>query len=302
VCGTPLKPAERKKKWASTRERADAIDKDMQICAARKRNLVDKQTACANGIVSLNRILEDLNSQAYEKKRDAERLASSIEELVAHIEQLADHTENPHTVALENNRARRKALQGDLRGKQAIIGDLAEAHKQAQFWQDGFKRIRLWLTKRVLGVLELETAAAAGTLGLVDWRIGYSTELELKGGSLKPGIHVQVRSPQAPGAWTDQSGGEEQRVRLAVSIGFASVVQRMSGTLHALEVWDEPSNWLSEQGVEDLLNCLSYRARTAHKTAWVVDHRSLASGAFQECWSVIKDAGGSRIIVLQAEE
>jgi energy-coupling factor transporter ATP-binding protein EcfA2 len=135
----------------------------------------------------------------------------------------------------------------------------------------------------------------------VGWTIAYSTEIELKNGNAKPGIHIQVSSPHTPGAWVDQSGGEEQRVRLAVAMGFGSVIQRQCGTLHALEVWDEPSSYLSTVGVEDLIDCLAYRAQAAHKTCWITDHGAMASGAYVEAWSVVKDASGARVEVLQTE-
>jgi energy-coupling factor transporter ATP-binding protein EcfA2 len=137
-------------------------------------------------------------------------------------------------------------------------------------------------------------------LGLPGWEIKITTEVALKSGDMKPGIHIQISSPHAKGPWAEQSGGEEQRVRLAVAMGFSAVIQRMAGVWNRLEVWDEPSNWLSEQGVEDLLQCLAYRAETTNKTIWVIDHRSL-SGNFAEVWSVIKDTNGSHIKVIAGE-
>src|ERR1700676_2379299 len=92
------------------------------------------------------------------------------------------------------------------------------------------------------------------------------------------------------------SGGESQRARLAVSLGLANLIQRWAGVRWSLEVFDEPTAFLSEQGIEDLLEALASRARDQQRSIWVCDHRALASGSFDGVLQIEKDAGGSRVV------
>ena len=171
------------------------------------------------------------------------------------------------------------------------------------FWKAAFKRVRLFMVKRVLAQLEVETASAAIALGLIDWKISFSTELETKSGSVRPGIHITVKSPISPTApWEVWSGGEGQRVRLAVALGLASLIQRLAGVSIGFEVWDEPSAWLSQEGIEDLLTCLKHRVQITGKSVWLCDHRALSQGAFDEVWQVSKTREGSQIAMISMQD
>ena len=130
----------------------------------------------------------------------------------------------------------------------------------------------------------------------------FNTELETKAGTLRPGIHITVASPLAVAPWEVWSGGEGQRIRLAVALGLSSLIQRMAGININLEIYDEPTAWLSGEGIEDLIDCLKHRAKTANKTLWLCDHRALLHSDFDETWQIIKDADGSRILALSLQE
>ena len=94
------------------------------------------------------------------------------------------------------------------------------------------------------------------------------------------------RPPVLPGkTW---SGGEGQRVRLAVAMGLASLIQRQAGISINFEVFDEPTQFLSETGIENLLECLRHRAAVLHKSIWLCDHRTLLCSNFSEIWVVRK--------------
>jgi ABC-type uncharacterized transport system ATPase subunit len=67
----------------------------------------------------------------------------------------------------------------------------------------------------------------------------------------------------------------------------------MAGAHYEFEVWDEPSAWLSAQGIDDLLGCLAMRADSTGKTIWILDHRALWHAGFAETWQVTKRDTGS---------
>jgi DNA repair exonuclease SbcCD ATPase subunit len=162
------------------------------------------------------------------------------------------------------------------------------------FWRQGFRRVRLFCLEKVLAELVLETRNSLLALGLVGWLIDFKTATETRSGTLKLGVQVDIRSPQASRKFEMMSGGESQRARLAVSLGLANLIQRWAGARFDLEVFDEPTAWLSVQGVEDLLESLHIRAETNNRSIWVCDHRVL-DYAFSEVLQIDKDDTGSRV-------
>jgi DNA repair exonuclease SbcCD ATPase subunit len=128
------------------------------------------------------------------------------------------------------------------------------------------------------------------------WKVQLATETETKSGTVKLGVQIIVSSPKSTAAWEAWSGGESQRLRLAMALGLASMIQRASGSWWNLEIFDEPSTFLSTEGVEHLLETLDYRAGVAKKAIWIVDHVALTYANFKEIWSMVKDpVEGSKV-------
>lgn len=176
--------------------------------------------------------------------------------------------------------------------------DICSGRQEAyKYWVRGFRDVRLYLMDERLGELEYEVNNALSELGLPDWRIAFTTERKVGRGkkkAYKPGFFVRIDNGtdmQVP--WEAWSGGESQRLRLAGSMGFASMLLNHAGVDSDIEFWDEPSAYLSEEGIEDLLDALYYRARDKGKRIWIIDHRSLAYGGFADTVTVVSDKGGS---------
>jgi len=165
----------------------------------------------------------------------------------------------------------------------------------AEYWKHGFKRIRLYFVQQVLAMLQIEVQSAVSALGLDGWRIQFATESETKSGTVHLGVQIHVFSPTSEGEWSAWSGGEAQRLRLAIAMGLASLIHRAAGCFYTCEIWDEPSNWLDAKGIEDLLQSLQYRAEALKKQIYIVDHRALMFSGFQEVWTVIKEKTGSKV-------
>lgn len=209
---------------------------------------------------------------------------------------------NPHRDRMAEVAARRSDLEARLGARRAEESALSSRIADLDYWRQGFRRVRIYCLSRVLAELEVETMSAARSLGLVGWRIGFTGETETKLGTVKLGVRAVVESPEARRDFDAWSPGEGQRVRVASSLGLASLIQRYSGVSYDLECWDEPSAWLSEEGVEDLFECLRSRAHSRGKSIWVCDPRAgVANGAFDEAWSVVKDDDGSRIEVVRPD-
>lgn len=205
---------------------------------------------------------------------------------------------NPYLERARKVQELREASEGVIQELEANKLTLQGQMSQAEYWKQGFRKVRLFQVKQVLQRMEIETSNAAAALGIGDWKIRYVTEVENKSGTLKPGIQVIVSAQGYEGPWEGFSGGEAQRVRLAVTLGLASLIQGLAGVSWQMEVFDESSQYLSAEGIEDLLTCLSNRADITRKSIFITDHTQLSYGAFAEVLCCVKDAAGSRLEVL----
>lgn len=202
---------------------------------------------------------------------------------------------NPYSSRIESNKKERENLLTDKKGNEEELKNLDKKLIAATYWKSGFKRIRLFFVQQILNALQLEIKASLGSLGLDDWNIKLSTETETKSGTTKLGIQIKVQSRTAEAPWEAWSGGEAQRLRISIALGLSNLIQRSSGSFFDFLVLDEPTSWLSPEGIEDMLESLYNVSREREKAVWVIDHRALPYSSFDEIWSVTKDSNGSKI-------
>jgi DNA repair exonuclease SbcCD ATPase subunit len=169
--------------------------------------------------------------------------------------------------------------------------------QQAAFWDRGFAEARLFMLVQALDALEVETNAALHELGLEGWSLHFAVDSETRAGTIRRGFTASVQSPHYDGvvpfeAW---SGGEAQRLRVACAMGIATLVAQARGDSHEFEVWDEATNWMSPQGVSDLITAFAARAQSKRMQVWIVDHRSLDMGTFTATYLMRKHDGQSTI-------
>lgn len=203
---------------------------------------------------------------------------------------------NPHVAAKDRALKTRIELTEAKDKIDASILHLESESLVYEYWKTAFKQIRLFYIEEILGALTIEINSAISSLGLVNWRVQLVTETENKSGTTKFGVQIRIHASNGnSGEWETWSGGESQRLRLAMAMGMSSLIQRASGVWYDLEVWDESSNWLSEFGIEDLLTSLAYRAEVNQKRVWVVDHRALTYSGFNDTFVVRKGSEGSKV-------
>ena len=201
---------------------------------------------------------------------------------------------NPYDGMRMQSEELKTLLELDIAQKQDAEAALVSRLADLNYWRNGFRKVRLFCLENVLAELSVATRNSLMALGLIDWRIAFKTATETRSGTVKLGVQVDVQPPQrSAGRFDVLSGGEGQRARLAGSLGLASLVQRWAGVQWRLEVWDEPTAWLSEEGVANLLDALAERAQVSGKAIYVVDHRALMHGSFDKVMTIVKDATGS---------
>jgi len=186
-------------------------------------------------------------------------------------------------------------LENELLEAEVAMFDASSLKDMAEDWPKLFKELRLWVVDEALDELEIHVNSSLVELGLKDWQLEFTVERETASGSISRGFEIIVRSPESPAGvpWETWSGGETQRLRIACAVGFASLIRSRMPSPPDFEVWDEPTAHLNTEGVEDLVAFMDERAED--RQVWIVDHRMLDSGHFDQTFTVTKTKNGSRI-------
>lgn len=226
--------------------------------------------------------------------REMSQIRAELRRIQYKIEE-TEKAENPHLEAKKRAEQQLEELKASTKEAKNSMEGVEKELLAVKYWGKGFREVRLFLISEVLEQLELETNTSLFRLGLRGWEIRYDTDKETKSGTIKKGFEVMIKSPHNTEwvPWEAWSGGESQRLRLAGTLGLSNLILARSGITPEFEVFDEPSTWLSQKGIEDLLDTLDARAREEQKQIWIIDHRSLDYGRFDGMVTVVKDEAGS---------
>lgn len=231
--------------------------------------------------------------QLYEKAR---ALSDEYDSMKAELKRLQG-SDNPYHSTFLDLTERRAVLRKNLDEKDQ---DYAELEKQVEiysYWQDAFKEIRISLIDQVLAELELAVTTNAEALGLEGYRIQFQTERENRAGNITVVFNVLLHTPDhdGPVKWQNYSGGERQRLQLAMAFGLSEVILDRVGINPNIEVLDEPTHHTSTEGVDDLLERLHERAAELGRAIYFCDHHSFDRGIFDGTLLVTKGRGGSKL-------
>jgi len=230
--------------------------------------------------------------QIAELEGDARGHWLNSEEAKRKLQRLRTTTDNPYTTSIRQIEATAEQIVSQITARETQLANLRTEMAKVHYWTQGFRRVRLFLINRILATLELEANAAASVLGIGDWTIKITADVDSK----RPGIRIAATNAAGIGAYHSYSPGEAQRLKLAVDIGLSSLIQNMAGISYDLEVWDEPTEHLSNEGITDLIECLQHRADITGKMLWLVDHHT-TDHPFDETWTVVKRATGSEVLI-----
>lgn len=231
-----------------------------------------------------------------ERSKYSELRAAAAQTLKA-AEEAADK-ENPHTSPLRDAKQRLREVRASLEDAKRIEGIVARKQERAKFWITGYREIKLHLLEEVLQEMELVTNGMLEETGLVDWSVKYKIAQQTKSGKLKRGLTVLVKSPESRGRvrWEAWSGGEGQRLRLVGALSLSSVLLSHAGIDTSIEVLDEPTQHLSDEGIVDLSEFLALRAKDLKRRVYYSDHRVVESMRFVGRITVKRDENGSRLV------
>lgn len=298
TCGTHFSPKARKK----LREEAQVLfEKRVRLGKKLDTRVKETSTALAEAKARETEYNERLESALEER----DRVRSSKRKLTNELADVRKRIEDVNQ-SIISHEARRDKLEAGVMDLETKAADLAGSRIELDrkrllydAWVSGFKDLRLQIITGALAELEMHVNSGLVALGLDGWSVNFDVERASAKGSSISGFTVLISSPESkePAPFTAWSGGEAQRLRIATEIGFADLIRNRTGFSTDLEVWDEPTAHLSDEGVDDLVRFFAQRARDDHKTLWLVDHRAPGHGDFVAAWKVIKDSKGSRLKV-----
>lgn len=264
-----------------------------------KKNLLDKLLDLRAEVAEEEKTLERVKQSYVASKLNMEKQIKRLDEykathgaevakrekavatLESNIQALEQDMENWRDVKVSEYASGIKMLENRLQGlkestaqQKESIDTLYLMSGLCRYWDKGFKELRLQLIDDALAQMAFKSNSALHDLGLPDWQVNIQAESINKSGTVKRGMKILAGKDELKSIHCF-SGGETQRLRLAVALGFSDLVEALCGVTVNIELFDEPSSWLSQQGVTDLLDVLSERAMLQNKRIYIADHRSL---------------------------
>lgn len=242
---------------------------------------------------------------AEKAEKDHTLLIRTVTELETKITNRNDQLENygadanPYTKQINELR---KRLRETVEARDAFKESITKRTRRLErvkFWVKGFKEVRLTILQEVLQELELVTNSMLPDVGLGGWRVHYDIERDTKSGTVQRALITTIEDPDSnePTKWQSWSGGEKQRLRIVGALALSQVLLGRAGVNPDLEILDEPTSHITEEGVDDLCSFLAARAKQLKKRTLLVDHVAIESGVFTGSVTVTRTKNGSQVSI-----
>jgi DNA repair exonuclease SbcCD ATPase subunit len=237
----------------------------------------------ANFLADLERERKDAGDRSLNLMFEINRVTTLCKDLRSNIAK-ERHAKNPYADQ-EESRLRKLHM---ARIQLANINEEREfahrRHDRAEWWVRGFKEVRYYVLQEALNELTAVTQMHAQQMGMKGFNVVFIAERENKSGSTSNTFDVQIHTPyrKEPMPLRALSGGEQARLRLASAFAGSDLILRRRNVLCNLEVYDEPTQHLSPEGIEDVIGILRNRALVSGRQIWFVDHHSISSGRFDD--------------------
>ena len=301
-CRQPVTQQHRNTVLAQQQRIAEQAQRERVQQEQELHRMVQEQECADKQLDEVEAKLHDLERQEREAKFQERQLVEQQAQLQHTFDSLEARAAQlecqvcPHTAAEQQHQRQLTSISTQVEGLRQHVQQQQEQYMLCTMWARSFKELRLLQIAQALQQLEVEVNSRLVQLGLVGWSLHFAVDQETASGSVKRGFTVRVSSPhnERTVPWEAWSGGEGQRLRLGAAMGLGDLVRAQTGCDLGLEVWDEPTAWLSPQGVADLLETLAERAVLEGRQIWVVDHRTLGFGRFSGTCTIIKSSTGTR--------
>lgn len=301
TCDQDMDVAHAQKETACAKADKEKARETVADLKARQGKLENKQRSLQQNVFNL---AQRINKAAVEastfrqhikgEELKIKHLQGTITKLEGDLEAIKNETPIYGDLAKDKLEQLRRCNES-IHKMEAELSSMQMATSCLSFWQKGYKEIQLFLMSEITSQLEMAYNSSLESFGMGRWKISITVENETKSGTLQHKFLVFIQPPgvESPVAWESFCGGESQRLRLACAFGTLDLIEQLTGIKWDFEVWDEPTQHLSEEGMEDLIGILSQRALTANKQVWVIDHRRLQYASVNYRVHVARTSDGS---------
>jgi len=298
-CGQTITPEHAEKYREQMQANLEFLDAEITMMEIKESKLLDSLAEFDAQIKKAAENIGNLRDGIKDAQRKVDMQSVELKQLVRELNGNRESLErlecrsNPHEAEVVKLKDQISKYQGKLRSAKREKVKLGGSLARAEFWASEFKAVRLWLIERVLAQLEVTVNNAAEAMGLKGWRIAFDSERETHAGKVSKGFSVLIDAPGADQQqpWEAWSGGETQRLRLAGAVGLASLIADYRGLDASTEIWDEPTQYLSAEGIDDLITFLCDRQNQRGGGLWLVDHRMLEYGDFDNVYAAVRRDG-----------
>lgn len=261
----------------------------------------EKQRIETDHLNHLNDLIQNFKDQLHVLQLEQQALQIKIaseagEKLVAALESQIESVrqqENTYVGMKLKNDRQIQEVQQEIDTMQEEVVTKKEEGKYLTYWIEGYKRLRMMMFDSL--IIRLEELSQ-------DLLSEYSSELsvtitgekDLKSGGKKNEIYIEiVGSKGKKSSFEAYSGGERQKVKMAVSLALSEVIKEKCGKDFNLIIFDEANNALDDIGKDT--NYQAFKKIAENKTVLVVDHDGVFSDRFDQTITIIKEENGSRI-------
>jgi DNA repair exonuclease SbcCD ATPase subunit len=263
----------------------EQAERDNLAVAESKKTLgeaVIKKTDLANKIDAIKQLKHDteLANKAAQTKLDMLRKELTKTEVQTNL----------YTAMVSKDIQTIEYLQSSLDELKTEIAKTDSDLSMYSAWAGLFVEYRLAVLNEIVTELELHFQSAFTALSLTGWTIQVSTTRELADESVKPELVIKILDGDKEWEFDDLSGGEAQRVKIAVSLGISELIKSRTGARWKFLLIDEPTVSTNMEGVDQLVDLLANLA--TDRTIWLADHHAIVSGRFKEIVKIVKGVDG----------
>lgn len=288
------------------KELGDEIEKLREIWDRAKKDEAEASKSWDEKIAKAQKTEDEIQEVIETHRLDYEEKMGKIRDITYNIESINKDI----CFAKTRMKEQRQALEESKRSSEAKIKEYDETLKiikgkmqgseeeikYLEFWIEGFsgRGIKSLLLDEILPQLNNKVAYYA--TALLDNEIGieFDTEKLLKSGETRNKFDIKVIQGNRELSYFNFSGGEKQRVDVAILLALQSVIFERSAGSCNLSIWDEVFERLDSVGVERVVSLLTEEA--ANKAIFVISHQNELRDYFQNFVLIRNKNGISQLI------
>lgn len=233
-----------------------------------------------------------------------ERLCAVEEDWEKHVRQLrAALAATPEPVSADVLAAAEAAVEAARatvvdagQARSDAVAEAAEAARKKHlwdFWVSGFARLRQQAIRKAVTVLSARFAHYVEAL--FGSAVQAGIELVDKSVSSGHGVGVTLSVATPGGSYESASGGERDRIDLALALALHDLVTHASGAKCNVLVADEIGGFIDEGGVGRVVQLLREKADSIG-TVFVMTQNPVWRRHIEDSWKVVKESGTSTLI------